>query len=435
VKGAPIPKIGYFGWKTWELAFDNCRLPGSALIGEEGRAFYYISAGLERARAHTAARSIGLARGALEDATAYVAAHKAAVDSFGNRDYKVFGDIRKMSTLSPECTALFETAKKYSNARPNFRGSAIWIASSVIVVRSNVRRLVHELVRASMPKVAVLSYNEIQPAHTVRTAAVVRSNLRRSRDRFEHFLEKACANPEFLARLDDDPALVESAVDIFEHSQYFADQLIRNPDLISELSPAGEAPVGGAESAQDAGEMRRAFSRAMLRIQGESILCKVPIFTTLERTSDLADTVVSTAYRLALAQVLAASPPASAAYTPADQMMVIALGRLGMREFDLASDADLCFVIPDVDASERLFWTAVAERMIDAMVASLETHDGKFMGFLLDICWCRFTRHGWYESGSWLLECVPSPAEESQPGESRLRADGIGRPGPRVGGG
>src|SRR6267142_2628387 len=60
IKGAPIPKIGYFGWKTWELAFDNCRLPGSALIGEEGRAFYYISAGLERARAHTAARAIGL---------------------------------------------------------------------------------------------------------------------------------------------------------------------------------------------------------------------------------------------------------------------------------------------------------------------------------------------------------------------------------------
>jgi hypothetical protein len=29
------------------------------------------------------------------------------------------------------------------------------------------------------------------------------------------------------------------------------------------------------------------------------------------------------------------------------------------------------------------------------MIASLETHDGRFMGFLLDICWCRFTRHGW----------------------------------------
>jgi flagellar biosynthesis protein FlhA len=44
----------------------------------------------------------------------------------------------------------------------------------VIVVRSNVRKLVHELVRASMPKVSVLSYNEIHPALAVRTAAVVR---------------------------------------------------------------------------------------------------------------------------------------------------------------------------------------------------------------------------------------------------------------------
>ena len=71
VHGSPIPKIGYFGWKTWELAFDGLRLPGSALIGAEGRAFYALAKGLDEARAHTAARSIGLAQGALEDAMAY----------------------------------------------------------------------------------------------------------------------------------------------------------------------------------------------------------------------------------------------------------------------------------------------------------------------------------------------------------------------------
>ena len=54
----------------------------------------------------------------VDDATAYVAAHKAAVDSFGDRDYKVFGDIRKMSTLSPDCAALFESAKKYQQRPP-----------------------------------------------------------------------------------------------------------------------------------------------------------------------------------------------------------------------------------------------------------------------------------------------------------------------------
>jgi hypothetical protein len=75
----------------------------------------------------------------VDEATAYVAAHKAAVDSFGDRNYKVFGDIRKMSTLSPECTTLFETAKKYSNSHPNFRGSAIWVSSSVIVAEQHRR--------------------------------------------------------------------------------------------------------------------------------------------------------------------------------------------------------------------------------------------------------------------------------------------------------
>ena len=44
----------------------------------------------------------------------------------------------------------------------------------VVLVRSNVRRFVTELVRASLPKVAVLSYNEVVPARAVETAAVVK---------------------------------------------------------------------------------------------------------------------------------------------------------------------------------------------------------------------------------------------------------------------
>ncbi|MEM7466367.1 MAG: acyl-CoA dehydrogenase family protein [Pseudomonadota bacterium] len=71
VQGSDIPKIGYFGWKTWELAFDDFRLPTSAMLGEEGKAFYALAKGLDEARAHTAARSIGLAQGAMEDAIAY----------------------------------------------------------------------------------------------------------------------------------------------------------------------------------------------------------------------------------------------------------------------------------------------------------------------------------------------------------------------------
>ncbi len=71
VTGAKIPKIGYFGWNTLELSFDGCRVPAANLMGEEGMAFRIMAKGLETARAHTAARAIGLAQGALEDATAY----------------------------------------------------------------------------------------------------------------------------------------------------------------------------------------------------------------------------------------------------------------------------------------------------------------------------------------------------------------------------
>jgi alkylation response protein AidB-like acyl-CoA dehydrogenase len=73
--GSPIPKIGYFGWKTWELSFDGTRTPirsGAAGTSEQGgSAHRAVAFGLGLARAHTAARSIGLARGALEDAIAY----------------------------------------------------------------------------------------------------------------------------------------------------------------------------------------------------------------------------------------------------------------------------------------------------------------------------------------------------------------------------
>lgn len=71
VAGSPIPKIGYHGWTTWELAFDSCRVPVANMVGAEGRGFYLATAGLETARAHTAARSIGLATAGLEDAIAY----------------------------------------------------------------------------------------------------------------------------------------------------------------------------------------------------------------------------------------------------------------------------------------------------------------------------------------------------------------------------
>lgn len=43
------------------------------------------------------------------------------------------------------------------------------------------------------------------------------------------------------------------------------------------------------------------------------------------------------------------------------------------------------------------------------MIASLETAEGQWIGFLIDLNWCRFTRQGWYESGGRFLQAVLSP--------------------------
>ncbi len=66
--GSPVNKIGYHGWKTWALQFDGTE---AIQIGNPGTGFHNAVSGLETARVHTAARAIGLARGALEDSIAY----------------------------------------------------------------------------------------------------------------------------------------------------------------------------------------------------------------------------------------------------------------------------------------------------------------------------------------------------------------------------
>lgn len=92
VSATPVRKIGYRGWTTWELAFDGLRIPASALLGEEGQGFYAAMTTLTTARAHTAARSIGLAQGALEDAIAYAKQRRqfgAAISDFQAIRFKI----------------------------------------------------------------------------------------------------------------------------------------------------------------------------------------------------------------------------------------------------------------------------------------------------------------------------------------------------------
>ncbi len=67
-----IDKLGYKGVETCELFFENFFVPAKNLIGGlEGEGFRQIMTGLESERINVAARGVGLARAAFEDAIHY----------------------------------------------------------------------------------------------------------------------------------------------------------------------------------------------------------------------------------------------------------------------------------------------------------------------------------------------------------------------------
>ena len=78
-KGAPgltvsrdIKKLGYKGLDTCELAFEDFPVPAEAMIGgEEGRGFKHVMGGLEVGRINVAARAVGVAQAAFEEAIRY----------------------------------------------------------------------------------------------------------------------------------------------------------------------------------------------------------------------------------------------------------------------------------------------------------------------------------------------------------------------------
>ena len=67
-----LPKLGYKGVESCELAFDDFRVPVSALLGDtEGLGFTQMMRGLEIGRIQVASRALGVGRAALEDSLRY----------------------------------------------------------------------------------------------------------------------------------------------------------------------------------------------------------------------------------------------------------------------------------------------------------------------------------------------------------------------------
>lgn len=66
-----LPKLGYKGVESSEVAFEDFPVPVQNLVGREGEGFKYVMAGLEVGRVNIAARAVGVAQAAFDAALKY----------------------------------------------------------------------------------------------------------------------------------------------------------------------------------------------------------------------------------------------------------------------------------------------------------------------------------------------------------------------------
>ncbi|MBP2076891.1 acyl-CoA dehydrogenase family protein [Oceanobacillus polygoni] len=69
--GAGDDKMGIRGARTYEIIFENCRIPKENLVGQEGEGFKIAMTVVDRGRIGIAAMAVGLAQAALDESLAY----------------------------------------------------------------------------------------------------------------------------------------------------------------------------------------------------------------------------------------------------------------------------------------------------------------------------------------------------------------------------
>ena len=90
--GTKEKKMGIRGSSTYELIFQDCRIPKDALLGQKGKGFNIAMHTLDGGRIGIAAQALGLAEGALERTIAYVQERKQfgrSIGAFQNTQFQL----------------------------------------------------------------------------------------------------------------------------------------------------------------------------------------------------------------------------------------------------------------------------------------------------------------------------------------------------------
>ena len=167
------------------------------------------------------------------------------------------------------------------------------------------------------------------------------------------FLSSAATSAERFARIGRFQDAFDKALQIFEYSDYLTELLIRHP-LDAQLLQAADACAGDVKQEVHAESVaaRQQFRREVLLANANDLFEPQDIWQVLKANSDAADDALRRAMSYAEA-------PAGFA--------VMALGRLGSREFDVLSDADVLFVAND--CSDRSECQKAAEQIMELLTA------------------------------------------------------------------
>jgi glutamate-ammonia-ligase adenylyltransferase len=245
----------------------------------------------------------------------------------------------------------------------------------------NVQAIYERIVRAQRPLYYTFSDGQRDAAPEL-IGRVLPDRGQNFKNGMGDFLENLSERSEDLKLFSRHPTLRAWVTQVFELSPVLANQLTRYPELLEEIRRAADHPgrsyafEGLAAPLMSIDALRRFFRREMFRTLAASVCLPEPVFQTLDQTSALAEFVIARAYRIALEMGLeharTHATPEKPFQGPQSEMMVVALGRLGMREFDIGSDADLLFIVPDSEAIRLRFWTRVVERLLEILSAYSE---------------------------------------------------------------
>jgi acyl-CoA dehydrogenase len=117
IQATPIPKMGRKAVESNSVFIDDLHVPAEALVGEEGKGFYYLLQGLNPERVLIGAEAVGLGRAALRKASGYAKERKVFGRPIGQNQGVAHPLARAWAELEAANLMAFKGAALYDAGR------------------------------------------------------------------------------------------------------------------------------------------------------------------------------------------------------------------------------------------------------------------------------------------------------------------------------